>query len=329
MSGQAHIATFYLRDPSKQVNENYSSKSKEYLNSVHADNTLDSYESDWKDFFYWCTQQKLSPMPASPETIVNYISYLADGVKANTIARRLSAISANYTAGGYTDDKNPTYDSTVRRALRSIKRKKGTIQHGKAPLLLEDMHAMANCFDISDITGKRDKALMLAGFAGAFRRSELVGLDVEDLQFTREGVLIVIEKSKGDQEGEGQKLGIPYSETPLSCPVVALKDWIQAAQITGGPLFRPINRHKQVRNQRLSDKSVANIVKKYSEMIGLDGDDFAGHSLRRGFATSAAQHDVDERTIMKQTRHRSERIVRRYIAEGNIFKDNPLSKMKL
>jgi site-specific recombinase XerD len=326
---QAHLDTFYLRDPSKQVNENYSQKSKEYLDSIHAANTLDSYESDWKDFYYWCNQHRLNPLPASPENVVNYIAYLADGVKANTIARRLSAISANHTAAGYPDDKNPATDSTVRRTLRSIRRKKGTIQHGKAPLMLEDMHAMVHCFDTSDIAGKRDKALMFTGFAGAFRRSELVGLDADDLLFSREGVQIMIRKSKADQDGGGQKLGLPYSETPLSCPVIALKDWMQAAQITSGPLFRPINRHKQVRDQRLTDKSVANIVKKYAEMIGLDGDDFAGHSLRRGFATSAAQHDVDERSIMKQTRHKSERMVRRYIAEGNIFKDNPLSKMKL
>ena len=158
---------------------------------------------------------------------------------------------------------------------------------------------------------------------GAFRRSELVRIDVEDLTFTREGVIILVHQSKGDQEGQGEYVAIPYSSNPQVCAVLSLQAWIKLAKLRSGPLFRPL----KLPNQRLTDKSVALILKKYVALAGLKSLDFAGHSLRRGFATSAAQHDVDERTIMQQTRHKSEKMVRRYIEQGNLFKNNALNKM--
>ncbi len=307
-------------------NEKLTIKSKKRLQKSKAANTLRAYEADWLDFHEWCTHSNLPVLPAEPETIVNYINDLADNAKANTVSRRVSAISENHKAAGF-EDHNPCHSSLVRNALDAIRREKGTIQRGKAPLLLEDIQDIAPYFDTSDIAGIRDKALIITGFMGAFRRSELVNIDIEDLTFSREGVIILVHYSKGDQEGQGEYVAIPYNSDTSVCAVTALKHWINTAQLTAGPLFRPLNKNKQLRERRLTDKSVALIVKKYTALAGRNAADFAGHSLRRGFATSAAQHDVDERSIMHQTRHKSEKMVRRYIEQGNLFKNNALNKM--
>lgn len=309
-----------------QNNRKLSLKSKKRLQKSKADNTLRAYEADWTDFYDWCEQHKMNFLPAEPETIVNYINDLADHAKANTISRRLSAISENHKAAGYLTE-NPCRDGLVRNALDAIKREKGTFQRGKTPILIENLYDMIPYFDLSDLGGIRDKALLLTGFMGAFRRSELVEIDVEDLSFVQEGVLILLKKSKGDQEGQGEEIAIPYHTCPDFCAVVCLKNWIQNAGLIRGPVFRPLTKNRKIRDCRLSDQSVARIVKKYVAMAGLDSNAFAGHSLRRGFATSAAQHDIDERSIMQQTRHKSEKMVRRYIEQGNLFKNNALNKM--
>ncbi|MCE5287441.1 MAG: site-specific integrase [Pelosinus sp.] len=309
-----------------QNNKKLSAKSKKRLQKLKADNTLRAYEADWLDFYDWCSHCSSQALPAQPETIVNYINDLADHAKANTVSRRLSAISENHKVAGYVDN-NPCRSGLVRNALDAIKREKGTMQRGKAPILMEDLRNITAYFDTADIAGIRDKALLLIGFMGAFRRSELVQIDIEDLTFTQEGVIILVAQSKGDQEGQGAQVAIPYSSNPDICAVTALKSWIHTAHLGSGPLFRPLNRYKQIRNQRLTNQSVALIVKKYAALAGFNANDFAGHSLRRGFATSAAQHDVDERTIMQQTRHKSEKMVRRYIEQGNLFKNNALNKM--
>lgn len=309
-----------------QNNDKLSTKSKKRLQKSKADNTLRAYEADWLDFHHWCMHRSLPSLPAEPETIVNYMNDLADHAKANTVSRRLSAISENHKAAGYVDN-NPCRAGLVRNALDAIKREKGTLQRGKAPILAEDLQTITAYCNTADIAGVRDKALLLVGFMGAFRRSELVQIDIEDLTFTPEGLIILVAHSKGDQLGQGEQIAIPYSANPDSCAVTAIKAWIQQAKLISGPLFRPLNKHKQIRNRRLTNQSVAIIVKKYAELAGLNPNNFAGHSLRRGFATSAAQYEVDERSIMQQTRHKSEKMVRRYIEQGSLFKNNPLHKM--
>ena len=184
-----------------------------------------------------------------------------------------------------------------------------------------------DCFEANDLVSLRDRALIFLGFAGAFRRSELVRIQVEELTFTPQGLMIFVPQSKGDQYGRGSTIAIPYAPDEEICAVRALKAWLDAAQIHTGPLFRPFTKAHSLRNTQLSDKSVALIVKKYAKLAGLDEKQFAGHSLRRGFATSAAQHDVDALSIMRQTRHKSEKMVHRYIEQGNIFKENPLNRM--
>ncbi len=315
-----------VKNAAIEQNEKLSVKSKRRLQKTKAFNTIKSYACDWNDFSDWCLHHGLSDLPAAPETIVNYINDLADDAKANTVSRRVTAISENHIAAGYKKD-NPAHSGLVRNAMSAIRREKGTFQHGKAPILLETLHLLADCFDTEDIVSLRDRALLFLGFAGAFRRSELVRIQVEELTFSPQGLIIFIPQSKGDQLGRGNQIAIPYAPDPEICAVRALEKWLQIAQFRTGPLFRPFKRNKELRDIQLSDKSVALIVKKYIKKAGLNEANFAGHSLRRGFATSAAQHDVDALTIMRQTRHKSEKMVHRYIEQGNIFKENPLNRM--
>lgn len=307
-------------------NQRLSAKAKRRLEKAKADNTLKAYACDWNDFADWCQYHGERDLPTTPETIVNYINDLADEAKANTVARRITAISENHIAAGYSKN-NPAKDGMVRAAMAAIRREKGTFQRGKSPILMETLYLLADCFDEDSLTGLRDKALIFLGFAGAFRRSELVRIQREELSFSPQGLIIFVPQSKGDQLGHGANIAIPYAPNAEICAVRALKKYLDAARIQGGPIFRPITKAQSLRNTQLSDKSVALIVKKYAGLAGLDPQQFAGHSLRRGFATSAAQHDVDALTIMRQTRHKSEKMVHRYIEQGNIFKDNALGRM--
>lgn len=318
---------FYLLD-NEVINSNdiLTAKSKLRMQKSKADNTIKSYSADWNDFADWCEMKKVSALPCLPETIVNYINDLADDAKANTVSRRITAISENHIAAGYSSN-NPAKEGMVRNAMRAIRREKGTFQRGKAPILLETVELLANCFHDESLPSLRDKALLLLGFAGAFRRSELVAVKVQDITFMPQGMVVFIPQSKGDQLGHGSQIAIPYAPDPNSCPVVAVKRWIQGAQLYSGPLFRPFKKNGELRDTQLSDKSVALTVKKYMAQLGMDPAEFAGHSLRRGFATSAAQHDLDTLSIMRQTRHKSEKMVHRYIEQGNLFRQNPLNKM--
>ena len=312
------------------VEARLSEKSRRRLENAKAANTIKAYDADWRDFVDWCQHHEAAALPAEPETIVNYLSDLADAdaaIKANTVARRVTSISESHIAAGYDRERNPAKAGIVRAAVAAIRREKGTFQRGKAPILLETLSLLSDGFSGDDLGTKRDRALILLGFAGAFRRSELVGVEIKDLTFTPQGLILFIPRAKGDQLGKGSTIAIPYAPEPRICAVRAVRDWIEAADLTDGPLFRPLTKAGTLRAAALSDKSVALIVKKYAALAGLDPKEFAGHSLRRGFATSAAQHDVDTLSIMRQTRHKSEKMVHRYIEQGNLFKENPLNRM--
>jgi len=209
-----------------------------------------------------------------------------------------------------------------------IRRAKGTAQAGKAPALTADVRAMVATLP-DTLLGVRDRALLLLGFAGAFRRSELVGLDVADLEAGRAGLVVALRRSKTDQEGAGRKLGVPYGAHPATCPVRAVQEWLDATGLTAGPLFRSVNRHEQLQPGRLSDKAVALVVKRTAAAAGLDPARYAGHSLRAGLATAAAMAGASERSIMAQTGHRSERMVRKYIRDGQLFRDNAAATVGL
>jgi integrase len=212
--------------------------------------------------------------------------------------------------------------------MKGIRRTKGTALAQKAAALTDDIRAMVDATD-AGLIGARDRALVLLGFAGAFRRSELIGLDVEDCAFGKDGLTVTLRRSKTDQAGMGRKIGIPYGSNPETCPVRVLQGWIEQAGIIAGPLFRSINRHGQVQPGRLSGIDVARVVKKLAERAGLEPGKYAGHSLRAGHATSAAIAGASERSIMNQTGHRSVQMVRRYIRDGNLFRENSAGKLGL
>ncbi|QKG84402.1 site-specific integrase [Kroppenstedtia pulmonis] len=300
-------------------------KAKDYTLQSKAENTTKSYRADWNDFEDWCRKRRVSTLPADPQTVSLYLSDLADRRKTSTLQRRISAISQAHQAAGH---DSPTNSYLVRTVWAGIRRSKGMFQEGKDPILVDDLRYMAELLP-DTLTGKRDRALLLVGFAGGFRRSELVSINREDIQTVPRGAVILLRRSKTDQDGRGEKVGIPRGSRPETCPIRALDEWLRGAEITSGPVFRPINRHGQVRNRRLSDRSVALIVKKAVESIGLDPKRFSGHSLRSGIATSAAMAGKDERAIMKQTRHKSTNMVRRYIRDGELFNENAASDIGL
>lgn len=318
---------FFLRDFSRNSqSEGLSDKSMNSLSVTKANHTIDAYESDWNDFCDWCRYHHQKSYPAQPETIVNYINDLADYAKASTIRRRISAISENYNASG-DHVENPCRAWIVKEALIGLTRLKGTVQKGKTPIYWEEIEEMIHRMDLSSLQALRDRAILLLGFMGAFRRSELAGLDVEDIRKYPQGIVVTIRHSKTDQTSAGQQIGIPYlSHSSMDC-IHALQEWLTAADITSGPLFRSFLKNGKVSSRRLSDKSINLIVKKYAASIGLNPEMYGAHSLRHGFATYAALQGVEERLIMKQTRHRSVEMVRRYINEADLFTNNPIDKI--
>jgi site-specific recombinase XerD len=294
-------------------------RASEYVRSSKAPNTVRAYQSDWRAFAGWCERQGLIPLPAAPDTVALYLAHMAEaGYKVSTIGRRMISIGLAHKAKGYA---SPTSDETVKAVWRGIRNTHGVAVSPKSPVLVEDLRRMIRHAP-HNLLGLRDRALLLIGFAGAFRRSELVSLNVEDVEFTREGLTITLRRSKTDQEGEGRKVGIPYGSHIETCPVRTLQEWLQSAHIESGPLFRRVDKAGRVGLNRLCDRTVARIVKKYTASVGLDERQYAGHSLRAGLATSAAMAGAPERAIMAQTGHKSVNMVRRYIRDGNLFREN-------
>jgi site-specific recombinase XerD len=298
---------------------------REYIRASKAESTVRGYRADWRHFCDWCQQQDVCPLPASCETVASYIAECAGRLKVGSLQRRLNAIAEAHKAVSL---ESPTSAGLVRNTLKGIKRTFGTGAAQKAPALTEDIRAMVGVTD-PGLIGVRDRALILLGFAGAFRRSEMVRLDVEDLDFSRDGMTVTLRRSKTDQEGQGRKVGIPYGSNPETCPVRVLQMWIEQAAIIDGPVFRPLNRHGRVKPGRLAGIDVARIVKKLAERAGLEAANYAGHSLRAGHATSAAIAGASERSIMNQTGHRSVQMVRRYIRDGSLFRENSAGKLGL
>jgi site-specific recombinase XerD len=300
-------------------------QAREYIRASKAESTLRGYRSDWREFHVWCEGHGVCPLPASPETVAAYIAECAGRLKVGSIQRRLNAIAEAHKAMGL---ESPTHSAMVANTMKGIRRTKGTAPVQKAPSLTGDIRAMVDSTD-NGVIGLRDRALILLGFAGAFRRSELIALDIEDCTFGKDGLTVTLRRSKTDQDGAGRKVGIPYGANPETCPVRTVRAWLESAAISAGPLFRSINRHGQIKPGRLSPPDVARVVKKLAERAGLDPVKYAGHSLRAGHATSAAIAGASERSIMNQTGHRSVQMVRRYIRDGSLFRENSAGKLGL
>jgi site-specific recombinase XerD len=300
-------------------------RASEFMHQSKAANTVRAYRADWAHFTVWCQSQGQASLPATAETVALYVTDLAATHKPSTITRRISAISQAHQIAGM---ETPTGSAKVRLVMAGIRRSMGTAQKGKTPILVDDLRRMLAGLP-GNLLGVRDRVLLLIGFCGAFRRSELVALDAADVAITRDGLVVTIRRSKTDQEGESRKLGIPYASHLETCPVRSLQDWLQKSGITEGPLFRPIDRFSKMAAIRLSAAAVADIVKRYAAAVGLDATEFAGHSLRSGLATSAAAAGASERSIMRQTGHRSEKMVRRYIRDGSLFRENAVAAVGL
>jgi len=287
------------------------------LKNSKASNTLRAYRADFKDFSAFCSKNGLSSIPTEPKILSLYLTHLSVSSKFSTLKRRIASISVIHKIKGhYLDTKHPI----IMENLHGIKRVKGSNQKAKKPILINELKLIINAIDESNQKEKRkirDKAIILIGFSGGFRRSELVNFEYDDVEFVNEGVKIFIKRSKTDQSGEGMTKAIPYFDNKLYCPVLSLNNWINNAKIMSGKVFD------------ISDKSVVLIIKKYTSLSGLDSNKYAGHSLRSGFATSTAESGAEERNIMAMTGHKTTQMVRRYIQEANLFKNNALNKIKI
>lgn len=295
-----------------------------YVRASKAANTVKAYRSDWDAFSSWCDQHGVSALPAAPQTLAVYLAEGARVYRPSTLARRCSSIAVAHEMAGH---DSPTRHVLVRGVMSGIRRTLGTASEQKAPILTADLRRMVAALP-DTIAGVRDRALLLLGFAGAFRRSELVALDTDNLDDRSDGLVVTISRSKTDQEGEGRIVGIPYGSDPQTCPVRAVRAWLEHSGIDRGPVFRPV-RHHRVLATRLTDRSVALIVKRVCKTAGFDPMAYAGHSLRAGLATSAAAAGVSERSIMAQTGHRSLPTVRKYIRSGGVFRDNAAAAVGL
>ena len=283
------------------------------------------YAAAWVDFRDWCAGQGLDALPAAPETIGLYLTDRARSLKVSSLGLRLVAITrAHRLADLVLNTRHPA----IRDVLAGIKRVNTIATTRKAPLLPEHLRAIVATLPAT-ATGDRDRAILLLGFAAALRRSEIVALDVDDTAFVAEGLTITLRRRKTDQEGAGTVIGVHAGEAPATCPVGALRAWMAHLGREEGPLFVRVRKGDRVTSDRLTDRSVANLVKAMAARIGLDATTFSGHSLRAGFATTAARAGVEERHIMRQTGHKSERMVRTYIRDGALFRDNASAKVGL
>ena len=286
------------------------------LKNSKAHNTLRAYQADFKDFTKFCLKNSFNSMPSDPKIIALYLTHLSSFSKFSTLKRRLASIKVIHRLKGhYIDTKHPI----IAENLMGIKRKMGVKQTSKKPILINDLKLIINVInkDKNEYKKLQNKALILIGFAGGFRRSELVSIEYEDIEFVNEGVKILVQRSKTDQTGLGMMKAIPYFQNKIYCPVTSLRDWISYSKISDGKIFK------------ISDKTVALTIQKYALLAGLDKTKYAGHSLRSGFATSTAETGADERSIMAMTGHKTTQMVRRYIQEANLFKNNALNKIKI
>ena len=300
------------------------------LQNSKANNTVRAYKSDFNDFELFCVQNGLRSLPSDPKIVSLYLTHLSTkNAKMTTLKRRIVSIGAIHKLKGYyLDTKHPS----IIENIMGIKRRKGSVQNRKKPILISSLKKIIDVIDRlkkKEIKKLRDRSIILIGFSGGFRRNEIVSLDYDDLDFVPEGVKINLKKSKTDQFGEGFTKALPYFDNSQYCPVVTLKKWIEISKISSGSVFRRFIKGSKLSDSRLTDQTVALLIKEYLNLAGIDSKHYSGHSLRSGFATSAAESGAEERNIMAMTGHKSTEMVRRYIKEANLFKNNALNKIKI
>jgi len=298
-----------------------------FIEAAKAENSRRAYRSDWRHFESWCRSHGLACLPAAPETVALYLTDLAADHKPSSLERKLTSITKAHQAAGFPTPAS-MQNAVVSETMKGIRRTLGTAQPGKEPLLTADIRQMLDALDGS-LLGSRDRALLLVGFAGGFRRSEIVSLDVEDVSETTDGLVVRLRRSKTDPEAKGTTVALPYGSTAATCPVRSYRTWVAAAKITSGPAFRSVDRHGRLGRARMNAGSVARLIKRAAEAAGLDPATYAGHSLRAGFATQAFLNGAAEVSIMRQTRHKSLNTLRKYIRDRSLFRDNPAAKLGL
>jgi len=285
---------------------------EDLVRELISSSTRIAFESDLKHFAAWG-----GSLPATSTMIAKYIAEHAGRLAVATISRRVATLSKTHQMLGA---ENPCQSALVKATLKGLRRKQGTAQKQAKALIRDDLFMVIDALGDS-LKDVRDRALLLLGFAGGFRRSELVGLNVEDIEPVRQGLIITLRHSKTDQEGRGRKIGIPYGRT-RHCPVEALTTWLERAEVNVGAIFHPINRHGQIQSVSLSGDAVSEIIRERLANIGIDPNGYSGHSLRAGFATSAVQAGVSTLKIRAQTGHASDAILGRYIRDGELFSGN-------
>jgi integrase len=300
-------------------------QARAFYEAADSPNTRRAYQQGWAHFSAWCAARGLESLPAAPQALALYLTDHAGRLKVATLQQRLAAVARRHRDAGH---ESPTGEAVVRRVWRGIRRAKGVAPSRKAPVLTADIRCIVAGLG-EDLTARRDRALLLIGFAGALRRSELVALDVADIEENGEGLVIGIHRSKTDQEGKGERIAVPRGGSPATCPVIAVAAWRAAAGIEEGPLFRPVGRGGRVGPGRLTDRSVALIVKRHVGRAGLDPSRYAGHSLRAGLITEAAVAGVAEQVIARQSRHRSVAVMRGYVREAGLFLRNAAAAVGL
>jgi integrase len=295
-------------------------KARAYAHASSADNTKRAYRVAWSNFVAWCEAKEVDPLPASPATVGLYLADAAEGVKVSTLRLRLVAISQAHRTAGHRLD---TADSAIRRVMSGIARTKGVAVSKKEAVTSEILRDCIRAYaGGGTMKAKRDRALLAVGFFAALRRSEIASVDVADVSFTREGVILTIPRRKSDQEGQGTQLGLPAKQDVTVCPVAALRAWVEASGVIDGALFRSVSKGDRVLDRRLGDKDIARIVKGATAAAGYDAAIFGGHSLRSGFITTCARKGVPERIIAGQSGHKSINVLRGYVRRAGVFNEN-------
>jgi len=298
-------------------------QARDYADASRADNTRRGYESDWRGFSSYCAAHNLELMPASPQTVVLYVTDLASRAKLATIRRHIAAISQMHKERGL---ESPTAHEIVRRVVRGIARTNGSAQRKKAAFTLDNLRAMLLEIRGEGLKAKRDRAIVLLGFSGALRRSELAAIDAADVNFCKEGLRLTVRRSKTDQTGEGAEIAVPFVANRSLCAVRAVKAWLDASEIQAGPLFRTFSLRRELTSRAIDGRDVANLVQKLAQRAHLEGD-FAAHSLRAGFVTVAARAKISLDAIARTTRHKSLTVLMGYVRPAQAFDDVALTSM--
>jgi site-specific recombinase XerD len=307
--------------------EELSTSAKEYAKKAYSSNTVRAYRSDWAQFAHWGEQNDLATLPSTPEVIGTYISFLADsGMAVSSIRRHLSTIHKAHDLG---EMESPVKSGNVNAIMRGIAREHGSQQTRKKAITTQMVKAWIDLLP-DHLPALRDKAVVLLGFSGALRRSEIVALNVDDVQFTNEGMVLKIASSKTDQDGEGELVAIPYGQNEEYCPVRTLRKWLMETDISAGPILRSFWKGgEKVRPGGMNARAVAEIAKEMAILLGLDPREYSGHSLRAGHATEAIRQGASERVAMNQGRWKSRNVFRRYVREGNLFRENSAATLGL